>query len=46
VHVGRQEWTVKAMRLNGVDLGATDIEFRAGHDISGLEVELDKPVVR
>jgi hypothetical protein len=46
VFVGRQEWTVKAIRLNGVDLGGNDIEFRAGHDISGLEVELGKPMVR
>jgi hypothetical protein len=46
VFVAREEWTVKAMRLNGVDLGGTDIEFRAGQDISGLEVELGKPMVR
>ena len=46
VHVGRQEWTVKTVRLNGVDLGGNNIEFRAGHDISGLEVELGAPMVR
>ena len=46
VSVGRQEWAVKALRLNGVDLGGNNIEFRAGHDISGLEVELGKPIVR
>jgi len=46
VGVGRQEWTVKALRLNGVDLGGNNIEFRAGHDISGLEVELGAPMVR
>jgi hypothetical protein len=46
IFVGRQEWAVKTLRLNGVDLGGNTIEFRAGEDISGLEVELDKPMVR
>jgi len=46
VSVGRQEWTTKAVRLNGVDLGQRDIDFQAGREISGLEVELGKPRVR
>lgn len=41
--VGTQEWTAKAVRLNGVDVGEKDIDFRAGREISGLEVELGKP---
>lgn len=43
VSVGRQEWTTKAVRLNGVDIGERDIDFQAGREISGLEVELGKP---
>lgn len=46
VFVGRQEWTTKAVRLNGIDLGDRDIDFQAGKDISGLEVELGKPLPR
>jgi len=43
VFVGRQEWTTKAVRLNGVDIRERDIDFQAGQEISGLEVELGKP---
>jgi hypothetical protein len=43
VFVGRQEWTTRAVRLNGVDIGNRDIDFQAGKEISGLEVELGKP---
>lgn len=46
VFVGRQEWTTKAVRLNGVDIGDRDIEFQQGREISRLEVELGKPLVR
>jgi len=46
VWVGPQEWTTKAVRLGGVEIGQRDIDFRAGEDISGLEVELDKPLRR
>jgi hypothetical protein len=41
-----EEWTTKAVRLGGVEFGQRDIDFRAGEDISGLEVELDKPLRR
>ena len=40
--VGSQEWTAKMIRLNGVDVGEKDIDFRAGREISGLEVVLGK----
>ena len=46
VSVGRQEWTTRAVRLNGVDIGERDIDFHAGREISGLEVELGKPLPR
>lgn len=46
VSVGRQEWTTRAVRLNGVALGDRDIDFQAGREISGLEVELGKPLSR
>jgi hypothetical protein len=46
VFVGRQEWTTKTVRLNGVDFGKRDIDFQAGREISGLEVELGKPLPR
>jgi hypothetical protein len=46
VSVGRQEWTTKAVRLNGLDLGDRDIDFQQGREISGLEVELGKPLPR
>ena len=46
VFVGRQEWTTKAVRLNGVDIRERDIDFQAGREISGLEVELGKPLPR
>ena len=46
VFVGRQEWTTRAVRLNGVDIGERDLDFQAGREISGLEVELGKPLPR
>jgi len=46
VSVGRQEWTTKSVRLNGVDLGDRDIDFQQGKEISGLVVELGKPLPR
>jgi len=46
VFVGRQEWTTKAVRLNGVSIGDRDIDFQSGREISGLEVELGKPLTR
>ena len=46
VFVGRQEWTTRAVRLNRVDIGDRDIDFQAGREISGLEVELGKPKPR
>jgi hypothetical protein len=46
VFVGRQEWTTKAVRLNGIDLGDRDIDFQQGREISGLEIELGKPLSR
>jgi len=36
------EWIVKRVRLNGADVTRTGIDFRAGHDVTGLEVELTK----
>ena len=37
-----REWSVKAIRLNGVDVTDKPIEFVAGKDVSGLEIELVK----
>jgi hypothetical protein len=34
------EWTVAHVRLGGVDVTKTGIDFRAGRNITGLEVEL------
>jgi protocatechuate 3,4-dioxygenase beta subunit len=33
-------WTIRAVRLNGVDVIDSGIEFRANENVSGLEVEL------
>jgi len=34
------EWTVARVRLDGVDVTNSGIDFRSGRDITGLEVEL------
>jgi hypothetical protein len=36
------QWIVARVRLNGVDVTNTGIDFRAGQEISGLEVDLIK----
>jgi hypothetical protein len=36
------EWIVERVRLNGVDVTNTGIDFRAGRDITGLEIDLIK----
>jgi hypothetical protein len=33
-------WQIKSVRLNGLDVTDTGIDFTAGNDVSGLEVEL------
>ena len=35
-------WIVSRVRLSGADVKKTGIDFRAGQDVSGLEVELVK----
>jgi len=35
-----QGWTIRAVRVNGVDVTDTGIEFKAGRDLEGVEVEL------
>ena len=40
------EWSVTRVRLNGVDVTNTGIEFVAGRDVTGLEVELSKGTMR
>ena len=42
--VGSQEWTIRRVRLNGIDVTDKDLDLR--HDLSGLEVELQKPLIR
>lgn len=44
VFVGRQEWTTRRVRLNGADVSQQDITFESGHEMSGLDIELDKPL--
>jgi hypothetical protein len=34
------EWTVARVRVDGVDVTKSGIDFRAGRDVTGLEVEL------
>jgi hypothetical protein len=38
----RSEWSVVRVRLNGTDVTKAGIEFRAGRDVTGLEIELTK----
>jgi hypothetical protein len=45
VWVGSKEWTTKAVLLSGVDVTAKDLDFRAGTEIKGLQVELGEPMV-
>jgi protocatechuate 3,4-dioxygenase beta subunit len=33
-------WTVKSVRINGVDVSDSGIEFKPGEDITGVEIEL------
>jgi hypothetical protein len=33
-------------RINGEDIGQRDINFEAGHELLGVEVEFDTPRVR
>lgn len=41
IHVSpATEWTVARVRLDGVDVTNSGIDFRSGRDITGLEVEL------
>jgi hypothetical protein len=35
-----QGWTIRAVRVNGVDVTDTGIEFKAARDLDGVEVEL------
>jgi len=42
VIASRSEWSVARVRLNGVDVTRTGIDFRAGHDVTGLEIELTR----
>jgi Carboxypeptidase regulatory-like domain len=37
-------WTIKAVRQNGVDVTDTGVEFTAGGDVGGLEVEFTNQV--
>jgi hypothetical protein len=40
VRLPAQAWAVKAVRLNSIDVTDKPIDFVAGKDISGLEIEL------
>jgi hypothetical protein len=37
-------WTLKSVKLNGVDVTDTGVEFKAGEALSGLEIELTSRV--
>jgi hypothetical protein len=36
------EWIIANIRLNGLDVTRTGVDFRAGRDVTGLEIELRK----
>ena len=38
-----REWPIKAIRLHGVDVTSTLIDFIEGREMSGIEIELVKP---
>lgn len=42
VVASRSGWSIARVRLNGVDVTQTGIDFRAGRDVTGLEIELTK----
>jgi hypothetical protein len=37
---GAPGWTLRSIRLNGIDITDTGIEFKANEDISGIEIEI------
>ena len=41
---GTAGWTIRSVRLNGTDITDAGIEFKAGEDIAGLEVEMTNKV--
>ncbi len=41
---GAAGWTIRSVRLNGTDITDAGIEFKAGEDIAGLEVEMTNKV--
>ena len=41
---GTAGWTIRSVRLNGTDITDAGIEFKAGEDIAGVEVEMTNKV--
>jgi hypothetical protein len=41
---GTAGWSIRSVRLNGTDITDAGIEFKAGEDIAGLEVEMTNKV--
>jgi protocatechuate 3,4-dioxygenase beta subunit len=41
---GTAGWAIRSVRLNGTDITDAGIEFKAGEDIAGLEVEMTNKV--
>jgi hypothetical protein len=41
---GASGWTIRSVRLNGTDVTDAGVEFKAGEDIAGIEVEMTNKV--